>query len=350
MLLINLAILTAIGGFVWWLTGHDKSVTGESKRGRHLTRAIRCILVVSLMAVMLWAAEEPPSLAMMPILVIVPVCIALVLRSSVSEIFAHGFLRFLDPSLHDSREIDLKESQRYQDTIAHLIHHGHRDAAIKLCEDLKQSGKVNLATVEAALEFLGVNQDKGRVIKPLNEAARLRAAGDFAGAETKLKSLLVKNPADADAAMLLMRLYAQDLRQPAKAAEVLRALEKQPHVVAAHIEYARRSIDEWSKAGSGKPKPTAASAPAAPQTVEAMLAQGFFGSAIELLEQKIQEQPQDFDLRLRLAAVHAVNCANLPRAEKLIRQVETDRNFTPAQAAAARAKLKEWQEARLQRK
>ena len=81
-----------------------------------------------------------------------------------------------------------------------------------------------------------------------------------------------------------------------------------------------------------------------------MLAQGFFGSAIEVLEQKIQEQPQDFDLRLRLAAVHAVDCGNLSRAERLVQQIEADARFTPAQAAAARAKLKEWQEVRLQRK
>ena len=72
----------------------------------------------------------------------------------------------------------------------------------------------------------------------MNEAARLRAAGNFTGAEQKLQALLVKNPADADAAMLLMRLYAQDLRQPAKAKEVLLALEKQPRVAVAHIDFA----------------------------------------------------------------------------------------------------------------
>ncbi|MDR3460365.1 MAG: hypothetical protein P4N60_23295 [Verrucomicrobiae bacterium] len=346
LLLINIAILAGLGWFVWWLTGKDKNVSGESKRDRHLTRALRCVIVLFLAALLLGVAEQPASLASFVLLIIAPVGIALVLRSSVSELFTHGFIGFLDPALHDSEELDLKKAQRYQDTIAHMIQHGHRDAAIQLCEDLKKSGEVNHATLEAALEFLGVKQDNGRVIKPLNEAARLRAAGQFAEAEKRLKALLVINPADADAAMLLMRLYAQDFRDPGKASDVLRALEKQPHVAAAHLDYARRSICEWSRPA---PLPSAPAEPVPPQSLDELLAHGFFGSAIELLEEKIREQPRDFDLRLRLAAVQAVNCANLPRAEKLVRQIETDKNFTPAQAAAARAKLKEWHEACLQR-
>ncbi|HSY17045.1 MAG TPA: tetratricopeptide repeat protein [Candidatus Acidoferrales bacterium] len=348
MLLLNLAILAVIGAIVWWLTGYDKTVSGESKRGMYEARALRCLLVLFAVAVMLWVSEGGGGYAGGVLLLIFPVCIALLLRSCLSEIFTHGFLRMADPSLYDDRELDLKKTRRYQDTIAHMIHHGHRDAAIKLCEDLKKSGEVNRATLEAALEFLGVKQDTGPTVKPLNEAARLRATGHFTDAEKKLQALLMKNPDDADAAMLLMRLYAQDLRQPAKAMEVLLALEKQPRVAVAHIDFARRSIDEWSRPVT--PPPSKAAEPAPPQSLDDLLAQGFFGSAIEVLEQKLREQPGDFDLLLRLATIQAVNCANLPRAEKLVRQIEADPRFTPEQAAAARAKLKEWHEARLQRK
>src|SRR5207249_4336772 len=100
-----------------------------------------------------------------------------------------------------------------------------------------------------------------------------------------LKELLLKNPADMGAAMPLMRLFAQNLRQPGRAHEVLRALEKQPHIEAAHIEFARRSIDEWSRT---KPAKAQAEATLEVLTLDGMLAQGLFGTAIEMLEEKIK--------------------------------------------------------------
>src|SRR5882724_2315262 len=140
MLLLNLAILAVIGAIVWWLTGIDKTVSGESKRGRYFTRTIRCVLVLFAVMVMLWVTEGGGGYSGGVLLLIFPMLIALLLRSSISELFTHGFIRMADPSLYDDRELDLKKAQRYQDTIAHMIHHGHRDAAIKLCEDLKKSG------------------------------------------------------------------------------------------------------------------------------------------------------------------------------------------------------------------
>ena len=169
------------------------------------------------------------------------------------------------------------------------------------------------------------------------QAARLRAEGKFAEAEQRLKSLLAQNPADAGAAMMLMRLFAQDLRQPGRAHEVLRQLEKQPHVAASHLEFARRSIDEWSR-----PKPEKTEVAAPPESVEELLAQGFLGTAIERLEEQIKAQPQDFALRLKLAEIHAVRCKDFQRAEKMIRQMETSSIFSPPQTESARAKLKEW--------
>jgi protein involved in temperature-dependent protein secretion len=82
-----------------------------------------------------------------------------------------------------------------------------------------------------------------------------------------------------------------------------------------------------------------------PQTVDELLAQGFFGTAVELLEKKIKAQPQDFELRLKLAEVHAANCKNFQRAEKIIRQMGTDSSFSPQQIELARAKFKDWRAA-----
>ncbi len=255
MIVLNIVVLALVAVGAWWLTGIDKTVSSESKRNRHLTRALRCVAVLFLAAVFVWFVEQPGmGFAGIPFLIIIPVSIALLLRSSVSELFTHGFLRFMDPALHDDRPLDPGKGRRYQDAIARLIQNGQRDEAIRFCEELKLSGEVDLVTLENTLEFLGVPQVNSKPENPLTQAAQLRAQGKFAETEKLLKSLLAKNPADADAAMMLMRLFAQDLRQPGRAHEVLRQLEKQPQVAASHVEFARRSIEEWSRRNRRKPK------------------------------------------------------------------------------------------------
>lgn len=339
MIFLKIGILVLVGAGAWWLTGLDKTAGGESKRGHHLTRSLRCIAVVFLCSMILWI---PFSYGGVPILMIAPVSMALVLRSAISELFAHGFVGFIDPNLHDNRQLDPKKAGRYQDIIAHLIQNGRRDEAIKLCEELKQSGEVDIVTLQNTLEFLGVKQGLGPATKPLSEAARLRGLRDFAGAELLLTSLLAKNPADDGAAMMLMRLYAQDLRQPDRAREVLRALELQPHVPASHLEFARRSIDEWSRP---QPPPIPKAPFPQPESVDDLIAQGSLGTAVEILEREINAQPGNLELKLKLAEVYAVNCRNVVKAEKIIRQLEQVRNSNPDHVAQARAKLEEWRKA-----
>ena len=337
-MILNIILLSVAAAVAWWLTGLDKTPGGESKRTHYFSRTIRCAAIVWLAAVLLWFAEGGGGYGGIALLLIIPPLLAVLLRSSLAELFTHGFLRLVDPALYDDRALDPGKSRRYQDTIAHLIKNGRRDEAVKLCEELKQSGEVDIVTLEATLEFLGVKQERAKIPTPLAEAAQLRSQGNYTAAEQQLKSLLAKNPADADAAMMLMRLYAQDLRQPGRAHEVLRALEKQPHVSASHVEFARVSIDEWSRS-----KPEKVAAVALPESVDELLAQGFFGTAIEMLEEKIRAQPQDFDLRLKLAEVHAVRCKNFQRAEKIIQQMEG--SFSLQQIESARAALNAWREA-----
>ncbi len=342
MIFLNLGIVLLVGAGTWWLTGMDKTVGGESKRNHHLTRALRCVAVVVLSALFLGTLGQS-GYGAIPILIIAPLGIALVLRSSLAELCTHGFLGLVDPALHDHRELDPHQARRYQDAIAHLIHNGHRDEAIKLCEELKHSGEVELATLEHTLEFLGVKQADHTPAKPLAEAARLRAQGDFAGAEKLLQSLLVKNPADDGAALLLMRIYAQDLRQPGQAHEVLRALQKEPHVPASHVEYARRSIDEWSRPQPAAPK---TASPPPPRSVDDLLAQGSLGTAVEILEAQLKARPDVFELQLKLAEVHAVHCKNVLRAEKIIARLERSSKFSPEQIVLARTRLTEWRAGR----
>ena len=336
-ILLNILVLTPVALGTWWLTGIDKTPGGESKRDQYLFRALRCVAVVFLSAVFGWSFDL--GLGAIPFLLIIPVSIALLLRSSISELFAGGFLGLLDPALHDRREHDFKKARRYQDAIAHLIHNGRREQAIKLCEELKLSGEVDLATLEHTLEFLGVKQERAAAVSPLVAAGRLRTQGKFAEAEQLLKSLLLKNPADDGAAMLLMRLYAQDLRSPERAHEVLRALEKQPHARADYLEFARRSIVEWNQPS---PPPLPAPVLPHPQSVDDLLAQGSYGTAVEMLKGQIKTQPDAFDLQLKLAEVYALHCKNLLSAEKIVRQMERTSNVNPEQIALARAKLAEW--------
>jgi hypothetical protein len=175
--------------------------------------------------------------------------LALVWAGCISELSARGFNWLIDPE--DKREFDPSKSLRDLDAIASLIKNGHKEAAIQLCKELKESGDASVLAMETLLEHFGVPKDIQKP-KPLTEASRLRRQGKFAEAEAILKSLLLENPSNADAALMLIRLYAQELRQPDKAKEVLRVLEQQPYVSSGHVEFARRSIHEWSQE---KPKP-----------------------------------------------------------------------------------------------
>ena len=111
-----------------------------------------------------------------------------------------------------------------------------------------------------------------------------------------------------------------------------------------HIEFARRSIEEWSR-----PPAKEVAVEAQPESLDELLAKGYFGTAIEILEQKTAEQPANFDLWLKLAEVHAHYCSNIKRAEKIVQQITTNLAFSPEQTQLAGAKLKEWREARLHR-
>jgi tetratricopeptide (TPR) repeat protein len=340
-IIVCIGILGLVGAGTWCLTGLDKTDGGDSKRDHHFTRALRCIVVVFLSAIFLGLVQTSSlGYGGIPILMVSPICIALVLRSSISELGARVFSGLLDPALHDHGQLDPGKSQRYQDTIGHLIHNGRREEAIKLCEELKRTGEVEVTILENTLEFLGVKQPRNGAGNPLLAAGHLRTQGDFAAAEQALQALLQKNPADEGAGIMLMRLYAEDLHQPERARTVLQALEGQHGVSASHLEFARRSIDEWSHA-----KPVGAEPPPIPpyaRSVEDWLAEGRLGTAVELLEEQVRAKPGDVALQLRLAEVYAVNCKNFRRAEKLIRELEVAANADPQLAARARAKLDEW--------
>jgi hypothetical protein len=338
--LTNFAVLTFATLASWWLSGFDSKLTGENDRSDFIRRAIRCgtsLFLVELGFWNLWRywRYNDSGSGIVYLFIVLP--LVAIWCGCLSEMVAHGFHWLIDPG--DHREFDPHAGRRDLDTIASLIQEGRKEEAIELCQRLKESGGVSVLVLDTMLERLGVKPDNVKKARPLAEADRLRSQGKWSEAETLLLSLLVENPSHVDAALLLMRLYAQDLRRSDKANEVLRSLEKQPQVPAAPIEFARRSINEWSN-----PKSKKEAVEVQPESIDELVAHRYFGTAIELLEQKIKEQPLDFDSWLKLAGLHGQHCANVKRAEKIIQQIEANAAFRPEQIQLARTRLDEWRE------
>jgi tetratricopeptide (TPR) repeat protein len=334
-MITHLGVLALVGLAFWWLSGYDAKVTGEDKMQDLIRRAVRCGITLPLVGLLF---VLPGSVLVVRMLLVIGWMLALVWAGCVAELFARGFHYLVDPA--DDQEIDPNQGLRDLERIASLVHSGRREEAIQLSQRLRESGEVSVLVLETRLEHLGIKLESVQKPKPLTDAYQLRMQGRFQEAESILKPLLAEDPRNVDAAMMLMRIYAQDLRQPLQATKILQALEKQSHVSPAHIEFARRSISEWSQ---GKPKPEKVDAP--PESIDELLVQGYFGTAIEILEQKIEEQPQDFDLMLKLAEVYARHCGDVDRAGKIVREIETSPGFTPEQVQNARTKLEEWRKA-----
>jgi hypothetical protein len=339
----NIALLAFATFVSWWLSGYDTKVTGENEREDFIRRAIRCGITMLLVELAFWSLWRcwyyDDRVSGMAYLMFV-LLLSIIWCGCISELFSHGFHWLIDPE--DHREFDPHKSRRDLDTIASLIKNDRKEEAIQLCQMLKESGDVSVLALETMLEHLGVKQDSAQKPRPLVEAYRLRSQGKLNEAESILNSLLVGNPSNVDAALMLIRLYAQDMRRSDKAYEVLRSIEKQPTIPSAHIEFARRSIDEWRS-----PKPKKVAVKVQPESIDELVAHGYFGTAIEILEQKTKEQPQDFNLWMKLAGTHGQHCGNVNRAEKIIQQIEANSAFSPEQIQHAKTKLKEWREAGL---
>jgi len=331
--IIGMVVLTLVA---IWLSGFDSGLSDDGQRSDFWRRFLRVLVTFFFVEMIIFMPQ---------MLMGISILLGVTWASCIAELVSRIFRRLIDPGFYDHRPLDPGKSQRYQDLIARLIHQGKRDEAVKLCEELKVSGEVELVTLEHTLEFLGVPQGRSKQEKPLTVAARLRREGKFAEAEKLLRSLLAKKPGDVTAVMMLMRLYGEDLQQLSKAQEVLNALQKQPDVPASHVEFARRSLQEWSHGQTLIPVPALAPAP---QSLDELLAQGFVGSAVEQLEAQIKSDPDNFTLQFRLAEVYAIHCKNLQGAEKIVRQITLGRRFTPEQISSAQAKLTEWRRESMQ--
>jgi lipopolysaccharide biosynthesis regulator YciM len=342
-LIWNFVVLAFTIPSSWWLSGYDVKVTGENERHDFIRRAVRCgitLVLAELAFLCLWQYWRYDDQASGIGYLIYMVPLTLIWRGCLAEVCTDAFHHLVDPQ--DRHPFDPHKSRRDLGLLAALVHRGRKEEAIQLCQTLRESGDVSVATLDTLMEHLGVKPDRTQKPRPLIEAFQLRGQGKMNEAESLLNSLLKKNPADVDAALMLMRLYVQDMGRSDKASEVLRSLEQQPHVARDHIEFARRSIVDW-----GLPSMNKEVVEAQPESLDELLAKGYFGTAIEVLEQKTREQPADFNLWLKLAETHARHCGHLKRAERIIQQLEANPAFSPEQTQLAAAKLKEWRQAKL---
>jgi tetratricopeptide (TPR) repeat protein len=339
--LSNIVVLVLAAVVSWWLSSFDSRITGENVVADNIRRGVRStisLVLVEMEFLAAWACCHGDSAGGFLYIVIL-VVLGLYWAGCGSEAAASAFHRLWDPQ--DDREYDPKKGQRELDAIGGLIRSGRKEEAIKMCRMLLQSPDADRTALELTLHHLGVPMEQVDERHPLARAGSLRKEGKFGEAEAVLNSLLAENPSNVDAAMMLMRIYAQDLRHADKAMEVLRALEQQPHVSPAHIEFARRSIIDESQKPQAKEEPTEAP----PESMDELIARRHFGTAIEILERQSKEEPGNFEVWIKLAEVYGKHCANLRVAEKIVRQIASNPAFNAEQIEQARNQLREWREA-----
>lgn len=329
VILLHIGGLLLIGLVAWWLSRYDSPLAGNDQKPDLIRRGIRCAATLILVEILFWV---PPAVLGVPII------LAVIWAGCLAELATRAFRFLIDPE--DQRGFDPRRNLRELDAVAGLIRSGKKAEAVRLCRHLQAAGEVDVMALELPLEHLGLPAKNLKPLRPLVEAARLRQHGKAQEAAVLLRSLLAKNPRNLEAALMLVRVYTGDLRQPDRAQEVLRALEQQPDVSADHLQQAYRSMAEWGR----PPTETAAAAP--PESIAELVVAGRFGTAVERLEAKIRERPEDFTAWLTLAEIHGGHCHNLPRAAKIIRQIELNPDFSPEQIALAGASLKIWRAAR----
>ena len=336
--LINLAVIALAAIVSWWLSGFDSRLTGDDGWQDITRRARRCgttLLIVEAAFYGLWRCWITGDRSAGFIYLAMTAPLLILWRGCISEAGAQYFLHLIDPQ--DKRPYDPKAAVRELDAIGDLIRSGRKDEAIQLCQTLLQTSPEHQPALELALHHLGAPPPESpKQLKPVTDACKLRKVGKFEEAKILLTVLLERDPSNVDAALMLMRLYAQDLRQPAMAREVLRSLEKQPHIPAAYIEIARHSIINQQQ-----PLTRTAEEPL-PESLEELLAKKYFGTAVDLLEKQCEAELANFEPWIKLAEVHGLHCANIKLAEKTIRQIDANPAFTPDQKQRARNLLQNW--------
>ena len=344
----DIVFILIVGAVGWWISGYDTKVTGEDHREDFIRRAARTAI-----AMLLAAMATILTFIAVPIFAM----IALVWMSCLAEFGSRQIHKLIDPE--DKREFDPKELERKLDRLGELVRQGRRTEAFDLCKKLGESSEVSPLVLETTMHRLYQETlDDMETSVVLAGARQLMAEGEFDEAESRLNQILATQPSSWSALLLLMKMYARNLSQPLKALALLNP-DQQTQLPPAFAVYARRSINQWADETNQADAPQAgfhhesgasvgfqATAVMPELSVDELLKTNQLATAVELLEKEISEQPKNFELRLKLAEVYAVNCADLNRAGKVIQKMEYTAAFKPEETQLAKAKLREWQKGR----
>jgi tetratricopeptide (TPR) repeat protein len=358
MTLTLIMVLLCTAGLTWWLSGYDPKVIGHDKIADLWRRFLRCFL--TLIIVGLGAAQFlKGGIVEGFICVILMLPLAPFWMGCLAELSSGGVMHLVDRP--DDREFNPAQSARDLDRLAELVRDGRNPEAIELCRALLESSDVSAMAIETTLfEMYAVMFADDCLARSaaLAEVQQLAGAERFDEAVTQLEALLKKEPANAGAAFLLMRIRAVHMHQPESARLALQTFARHPAMPPAFDEYARRCIKEWSGGVPPRQKTEESvesllvrNRPAVAPKVEVdartaspdeLLAAGHLTSAIEILESQTRTQPQDFDAWLKLAEAHAAYCRDFLRAGKIIDKIAANPAFSPEQIRRAKAKLREW--------
>jgi len=226
-----------------------------------------------------------------------------------------------------------------------------------------------------------------------NKVGQKYREGRFGEAVLLLRDVLEKDQLNEPAFIQLVRVYAQDLKnRPAAEKLIAGAAETFSPTL---LDFLSRSLDEWLQApirsqiksnnfpgqrqGAGSEEtdskkvplisPPITQPPAPLKTddhlttylkrvkaaqgqppdtslvqdqVEKLLLERRLGTAVELIKQQAEAQPDNFDLWLRYAEAHGHHCGDLNTAEKIIRRMDRSGHFKKAQMKKVHARLKKW--------
>jgi len=350
-------ILVVTSALAWWLSGYDSQVTGENYVKDIKRRALRCGATLLLVAIAVAAATSGGRFGLFVLIALV-VPLAILWTGCVSELLARGFHGLVDSM--DSREFDAKELTRELDRLAELVQQSRNAEAITLCARLRKAADGSALALDTTLfnVYDALLAGSAFATPLLVEAQKAYDAGHCLLAEGRLNQVLKSAPGNLKAGMLLMQLYARNLRNRNRAHSVLQSFEQREGTPPGFVDYARRRINQWLDPAPERlqspewiesvlvkrisPQPTEEFIDPKTASVAELLKAGHLGTAIERLETGVKERPQDFDLRLQLAEAYGRYCCNLSRASEIVAKIEAYPAFRPDQVRVAKTKLLEW--------
>jgi tetratricopeptide (TPR) repeat protein len=344
MFVVNIIIINLlVAGLSWWYSGFDRHLKGDGSRTDIVHRLIRCGLTLVVLECAIWCQWRwfrfHDSFAVILYLCLLPVMIVLWL-GCLTEAGARLFVFLTDPVRSDP--LDLDKNQRDLDRLADLVREKRTGEALALCRELEENHEISDPAGQEIRSRLGVEQKPAAEANSLLKALQLQETGRWIEAETMMQELLQARPRDIEVAFSLMRLYLRDLKKPGQARIVLDRLAQQPHISRDHIAHARNSFDEWSRRLPIKPgQPETAPAPR--ESIATLIKQKRYGTATEVAQQHVEEQPEDFAGHLQLAELYARYGNNFTQAKKIIYRLRTNPAFSEQQFQLALDKLDGWQ-------